>query len=126
MIPNNLRVEHNNIIWKTYYSHVWAVIHLAALNFHEIFSDRNEYITFYNSLSTTLGCVKCISHYRQFMVDNPPDFTDLFGWTVKLHNSVNESRGETVFTREESFEYWTKHIPGMSNVNSSDDSIYSI
>ena len=123
MIPTHLWETHYDIIWKTYYSHVWAVIHLSALNFHEIFSNKNEYITFYNSLSTTLGCGKCISHYRKFMVDNPPDFTDLFGWTVKLHNSVNESRGETVFTREESFEYWTKHIPGIdrgvSNVNSS-------
>ena len=45
-------------------------------------------------------------HYKQFMIDNPPDFNDLFGWTVNLHNSINEMRGETTYTHEESLKYW--------------------
>jgi hypothetical protein len=91
---------------STYYSHLWAVIHLAALNFDEASNDKNEYTKFYSSLSTTLGCEKCIIHYNKFIEDNPPDFTDLFGWTVKLHNSVNQTRGDPTFTREESLKYW--------------------
>ena len=79
---------------------------MAALNFDEVSDNKNEYTKFYDSLSTTLGCEKCIIHYKKFMIDNPPDFTDLFGWTVKLHNSVNEMRGESTFTREESLNYW--------------------
>lgn len=92
---------------STYYSHLWAVIHLAALNFDEASNDKNEYTKFYESLSTTLGCELCTEHYKKFMLDNPPDFTDLFGWTVELHNSVNEMRGEPTFTRETSFKYWS-------------------
>jgi len=45
-------------------------------------------------------------HYKQFMIDNPPDFNDLFGWTVDLHNSVNEMRGESTYTRQLSLDFW--------------------
>lgn len=92
-----------------YYSHMWAVIHLAALNYDKNSDDDEEYTKFYSSLCVTLGCDKCISHYRKFMYDNPPDFTDLFGWTVDLHNSVNQMRGECTFTKEDSLKYWTTY-----------------
>ena len=92
-----------------YYSHMWAVIHLAALNFNKNVDNESEYKNFYNSLSTTLGCDECIIHYKRFMIENPPDFTDLFGWTVDLHNSVNEMRGEPAFNKEESLKYWTTY-----------------
>jgi len=90
-----------------YYSHLWAVIHLAGLKFDKNSDNEEEYTNFYSSLPTTLGCKECIIHYKKFMKDNPPDFNDLFGWTVNLHNSVNEVRGEPTFTREESFKYWS-------------------
>jgi hypothetical protein len=92
-----------------YYSHLWAVIHLAGLNYNENSCSKEEYTNFYSSLSSTLGCEKCVVHYKNFMTENPPDFDDLFGWTVKLHNSVNEMRGEPTFTREESIKYWLDH-----------------
>ena len=92
-----------------YYSHMWAVIHLAALNYDKNSGKESEYTDFYTSLCNTLGCEECIVHYKHFMINNPPDFTDLFGWTVELHNSVNEMRGEPTFTKEESLTYWLKH-----------------
>lgn len=93
---------------KDLYKHLWAVIHLAALNFRKGVTDENEYTKFYMSLGSTMNCQKCITHYNNFIQDNPIDFDDLFGWTVKLHNSVNQTRGEAVFTREESLQYWIK------------------
>ncbi len=90
-----------------YYSHMWAVIHLAALNFDKNSGNELEYTNFYQSLAVTLGCDECIIHYKKFMIDNPPDFTDLFGWTVYLHNSVNEVRGGPTFDRDESLKYWS-------------------
>jgi len=91
---------------RRYYNHLWAVIHLSALNYDETFADKNQYTQFYNSLSCTLGCATCIDHYRKFITENPPDFEDIFGWTVKLHNSVNETIGGPIFTREECLKYW--------------------
>jgi hypothetical protein len=91
---------------KNYYTHLWAVIHLAALNYKQQTSNKDDYIKFYTSLSSTMNCQICIDHYVKFIEDNPIDFNDLFGWTVKLHNSVNQARGEALFTREESLQYW--------------------
>lgn len=90
----------------TYYHHLWAVIHLSALNYDKNVDSKEEYTNFYSSLCSTLGCKDCMVHYKQFMIDNPPDFNDLFGWTVDLHNSINEMRGETTYTHEESLKYW--------------------
>lgn len=92
---------------SSYYSHLWAVIHLSALNFKRGDDSEIEYKNFYESLSPTLGCKPCIEHYKKFVLECPPDFEDLFGWTVKLHNSVNQTRGDPTFTREESLKYWS-------------------
>lgn len=89
-----------------YYSHMWAVIHLSALNYDKKVDSEEEYTNFYSGLCCTLGCKDCMVHYKQFMIDNPPDFNDLFGWTVDLHNSVNEMRGESTYTRQLSLDFW--------------------
>jgi hypothetical protein len=88
-------------------SHVWAVIHLSAFNYRS--GQEEEYKNFYNHLGNILGCTSCIDDYKNFIKMNPPDFGDLFGWTVKLHNHVNTIRGEPTYTRKESFEYWRTH-----------------
>lgn len=92
----------------TYYSHMWAVIHMAALNFTKGVSGEMQYTRFYTSLVHTLKCPKCIHHYMKFINESPPDFSDLFGWTVKLHNSVNERIGKSILTREEAYDIWSK------------------
>ena len=91
-----------------FFSHVWAVIHLAALNYKRA-SQQEDYINFYNSLADILGCPSCIDDYKNFIKTKPPNFRDLFGWTVELHNHVNTRRGEPTYTREESFEYWRSY-----------------
>ena len=91
-----------------FYHHLWGVIHLAALNYKKDDTKKEDIINFYKSLAPILGCRTCQEHYIGFMIDNPPNFEDLFGWSVDLHNSVNESRGDRVFTRIETMEYWTR------------------
>jgi hypothetical protein len=91
---------------KNYYNHLWAVIHITALNFDKDNSNETDYKAFYTSIGRTMPCQQCVEHYVKFVHDNPIDFEDLFGWTVNLHNSVNQTRGEAVFTREESLQYW--------------------
>jgi len=92
----------------SYYSHVWAVIHGSALRYVKGVSGEMQYERFYTSLAHTLECPVCIGHYIKFIHKHPPDFSDLFGWTVKLHNSVNERIGKPILTREEAFEIWSK------------------
>lgn len=86
---------------------MWAVIHLAAFNYRE--GQEKEYVDFYKHLADILVCENCIKDYKDFMENNPPDFNDLFGWTVKLHNHVNTLREKPTYTRKESFQYWRKH-----------------
>lgn len=90
-----------------FFFHVWAVIHLSAMNYRP--GQEEEYKNFYNHLVDILGCKKCIDDCKKFMETNPLDFDDLFGWTVKLHNHVNVTRGEPTYTRRESLEYWKSH-----------------
>lgn len=46
-----------------YYSHMWAVIHLSALNYDKNTDSEEEYTNFYRSLCCTLGCKDCMVHY---------------------------------------------------------------
>ena len=60
-----------------YYSHMWAVIHLSALNYDKKVDSEEEYTNFYSGLCCTLGC------------------------------SVNEMRGESTYCREDTKIFWS-------------------
>jgi hypothetical protein len=90
-----------------YYHHLWAIIHLSALNFKKGVSSEGEYTKFYTSIGYTMTCIQCINHYNEYIKANPIDFENIFNWTVDLHNSVNDVRGTPLFTYEEAIGYWS-------------------
>lgn len=54
---------------------------------------------FYNNLVTLLPCKTCAEHYAGELVREPvegnlKDASDLFAWTVRVHNSVNRRLGK--------------------------------
>ena len=51
------------------------------------------------------GC-PCKEHLDEWMSENPPDWSNFFAWTIKLHNAVNDRIGKRMMTDEDARQYW--------------------
>jgi hypothetical protein len=81
----------------------WHFIHLVALTYPPQPSEeqKKEYLLFFESLGNTLPCGVCAAHYREKIKNTPPKLesqTELFNWTVDIHNSVNQDNGKKQYT----------------------------
>ena len=87
-------------------SRYWAELHLFALRVsgenycHEFW--LHEWI---KSLPFD-GC-PCEQHLKEFLRNNPPDWSDFFGWSVRLHNTVNDRIGRPVIEVDDARELWS-------------------
>jgi len=87
-------------------SRYWAELHLFAMRVsgenycHEFW--LHEWI---KSLPFD-GC-PCEEHLKEFMRNNPPDWSDFFGWSVRLHNAVNDRIGRPVIEVDAARELWS-------------------
>ena len=52
------------------------------------------------------GC-PCKEHLAEFLRNNPPDWSDFFGWGVRLHNSVNDRIGRPTISVENARIVWS-------------------
>ena len=88
----------------------WAVIHLFAL-YIDAAVPLSEYVMFYQTMGKTLPCSKCRRHFADTItrLGVPRDHSDLFGWTVKLHNAVNRFLRKREYTESEAREFWEKY-----------------
>lgn len=85
----------NPEIWG---KHMWVSIHMTALGCPDNPNkeQKNNYIKFFNSLSSVLPCKSCADHFKYLLKTYPLKDSDLsnnmklFEWTVFLHNKVNE------------------------------------
>lgn len=91
----------------------WTFIHYVAAGYpkHPTSQDADEYRRFFSGLGYVLPCQACRNHLHEHMRNNPPDAAlaagrdDLFAWTVRLHNVVNETLGKTRVSPE-SMAHW--------------------
>jgi hypothetical protein len=95
----------------------WHFIHLVALTYPDkpTPDDVKEYHQFFESLGTVLPCPYCAKHYREKMKDNPIRLgsqTELFQWTVDIHNSVNKDNKKKTLSYEKAFQEITKKLEG--------------
>jgi hypothetical protein len=89
----------------------WAELHLYALRYKHN-SENHDYAgkLWFLDWSESLpfdGC-PCQEHFRQFISEHPPVWQDLFGWSVHLHNDVNERIGKPAISVEKAREAWEK------------------
>jgi hypothetical protein len=95
----------------------WHFIHLVALTYPDkpTPDDVKEYHQFFESLGTVLPCPYCAKHYKEKMKDNPIRLgsqTELFQWTVDIHNSVNKDNKKKTLSYEQAFQEITKKLEG--------------
>jgi hypothetical protein len=90
---------------------LWASVHTLALKADT--DGANGLVAFkefLNSLTFLLPCNNCRHEYNKYMsVNPPPEAFDCFGWTVRLHNFVNQRLGKsgTPITESEARQFWT-------------------
>jgi len=86
---------------------MWRTIHVVALGYprNPPPAARAQYKAFYDSLRTVIPCSTCREGYVGIVDDMPVDAAlgnpeDLFDWTVRVHNKVNEKLGKLPMTPE--------------------------
>lgn len=98
----------------------WTFIHLMVLSEKEPFDrDRLQYYQqFFNVLTHLLPCEKCREHLKQNLTKLPSLDTiqtkqDLFNWTIKLHNLVNQITNKRTWSLEEATLHWNNIVSGQ-------------
>ena len=84
---------------KIWGSHVWATIHVLALN------ESKNFAAFLDSLEHLLPCKKCRMHFQEYKSKNPL-LGNAFEWTVRFHNAVNQKLGKSEMSVEAARAMW--------------------
>jgi len=87
----------------------WSVIHMTAMSAGKDLSpDKAQaYIQFFDSMPEILPCAQCGKHLRENLSVMPPDTTDLFRWSVDMHNLVNSQLNKPEVPYEQALRYWS-------------------
>ena len=96
-------------VWGPFF---WMTIHITALGYPSkpTYTEKRSAKQFFESLANLIPCPVCREHYKQHITKNPilphlDNRSDLFKWTVDLHNAVNETLNKPKWTVEESLAY---------------------
>lgn len=124
-------MTHMNISPEVWGPFFWHTMHLAALGYsvNPMNSEKKAAKDFYESLVYMIPCAICKTHYADFLLKYPvtpslDNRTDLFRWTVQIHNAVNESLGKKQVTEADSIRFYAKlGERGRSPIYTPDDSI---
>jgi len=99
-------------VWGPFF---WHTIHIVALGYPQDPSYTHKKATkeFFESLQFLIPCPICRQHYVSHMAKMPigPSLdsrTDLFRWTIELHNEVNQMLGKRKYTETEVIQYYTR------------------
>ena len=117
-------------VWGPFF---WHTMHLAALGYsaRPTNAEKKAAKDFYESLVHMIPCSICKTHYADFLLKYPitpslDNRTDLFRWTVNIHNAVNESLGKRQVTENDAIQFYAKlGARGRSPVYTSDDIVAS-
>ena len=73
-----------------YYIKLWDEIHTKAAKVKNL-DEQKEYCVWIRKICTTLHCITCRHHGLLYIKNNPPEKeTNIFMWTWKFHNTINE------------------------------------
>jgi hypothetical protein len=93
----------------------WHTIHIVALGYstNPSYNEKKSAKEFFESLRFLIPCPICKDHYNAHLEKYPltPHLdkrSDLFKWTVLLHNEVNKTLGKRTFTEAEVLTYYTR------------------
>lgn len=93
----------------------WHTIHIAALGYPQdpSYSQKRAGKEFFESLKFMIPCAICREHYTTHLEKYPitPHLdrrSDLFRWTILLHNEVNKTLEKPVKTEAEVIQYYSR------------------
>jgi hypothetical protein len=96
--------------WGPY---TWATIHLICLGAPDVLdaAAQQHYRAFFNMLPHVIPCSVCSDHLKENLKTLPIDDhlasnTDLFKWSVNLHNLVNKQLKKPQVSIEEAERKW--------------------
>jgi hypothetical protein len=92
----------------------WHFIHIVALSYPDIPTEKEKegYLKFLYSLQDVLPCSSCAEHWRMKLEAFPPKMgsrTELFNWTVDMHNLVNKQNGKKEISYQEALDELKKN-----------------
>lgn len=93
----------------------WNTMHIIALGYSSTptYGDKKAAKEFFESLLFLIPCPICKKHYTDFLQEMPitpflDNRSNLFKWTVMLHNKVNQTLGKPQFTESDSINYYKR------------------
>ena len=93
----------------------WHTMHIVALGYplKPTYGHKKAAKEFFESLRILIPCPICKDHYNQHLEKYPltPHLdrrTDLFRWTILLHNQVNKTLDKREYTEAEVIEYYRR------------------
>lgn len=109
----------------------WHTMHIVALGYptEPTYGHKKAAKDFFESLRFLIPCPVCREHYETHLEKYPitPHLdrrTDLFRWTILLHNEVNKVLGKSAKTETEVIQYYSRlGARGRSPVITPDDFI---
>jgi len=108
---------------KDWGPNAWSFIHYVALGYPEKpdDNDKENYKTFYSNLRNVLPCHKCAKKYQSHLEDIPIDPalvgpSELFRWTINIHNEVNKELGKRIYSYEEVSDKYIKKPRGKNKI----------
>ena len=92
----------------TWGPHGWKFIHFIALGYpnNPDEKDKQKYKQFFYLLGDVIPCIICAEHYKKNLERiNIEQYlnskNNLLQWTILMHNEVNKSNGEKIYSYDE-------------------------
>ncbi len=83
----------------------WVMIHIMSMNCDN--SSRDCFIAFVDRVLSRLPCKKCRKHAIEYAEKHPlndiEDTRDLFRWSWRFHNEVNQRLGKKEMSYEDAY-----------------------
>jgi FAD-linked sulfhydryl oxidase len=92
------------------YPATWYEIHMKALECKTL-DEKKEFHKWLFEIGIKMErtmCGTCGKHVLTYLMKNPPNYDNLFYWTVDFHNDVNERLKKKIFSYEEATRLYKK------------------
>lgn len=97
-----------SVAWGSYF---WHTLHISTLSYDGSEQQRQAHLAILDAWQTTLPCVLCRGHFRQLMLDIPPNMESKMSfalWGLEAHNSVNKRLDRREWSKDEFLQHYMR------------------
>jgi hypothetical protein len=92
---------------------LWIFLHTLTFNYpsNPTWTEKkimNDYLT---QLQYVLPCIHCRSHYKDYLLNEPPKLesrSEFVVWMIQLHNDVNKRNNKPLWSVDKVVEFYKK------------------